>query len=74
MLLSFSEMFVISAKYYPSSCCSGLVFIFHLPEGPVDVFSLGLDLTVVTMMMRLMGIVMMIALLIVMIMMRMRMR
>ena len=43
-------------------------------EGPVDVFSLGLDLKVVTMMMRLMGIVMMIALLIVMIMMRMRMR
>ena len=30
--LSFSEMFVISAKYYPSRCCSGLVFIFHLPE------------------------------------------
>ena len=40
------------------------MFIFHLPEGPVDVFSLGLDLTVVTMMMRLMGIVMMIGLLI----------
>ena len=41
-------------------------------EGPVDVFSLVLDLTMVTMMMRLMGIVMIIALLIVMIMMRMR--
>ena len=72
--LSFSEMFVISAKYSPSRCCSDLVFIFHFPEGPVDVFSLGLHLMVVTMMMRLMGIVMMIALLIVMIMIIMRMR
>ena len=43
-------------------------------EGPVDVFSLGLDLTVVTMMMRLMGMVMMIALLTMMKMMRIRMR